>query len=335
LLVRRTLVVLLMLCAATAPIWPRTTPPSVSQTGISDSGLFRLIVDEVAAGKPYYPSLSRALHTNGYPTQSAFNYRQPTIYLALAWLGTKACTLLLLFAMALLVFRVWKQLSQLALITVGHTCLFVTAASAIFFAENWAGVLILLSLLAAMRSRTMLSVGWAVAALSIRELAAPYCVAMATLAMIERRWRDLAIWVAGGLVYMAFFTLHARLALEARPADGIAHLNSWVAFGGPLFLVDTLKFHGVMALFPEWGRALILSILMLAPWAPTMPRPLRAAGLAYLLFFSVAGQPFNAYWGGLTAPLLGCWFLYVVDGARTVFAASARPVDTREGHTFF
>ena len=65
---------------------------------------------------------------------------------------------------------------------------------------------------------------------------------------------------------------------------------------------------------------IVLAALAVAPWAKSMPPELRVAGLAYIVFLLVAGQPFNVYWGAIVAPILACWFAFVVEGIK---AASA------------
>jgi len=319
---RRAAAAALIVCALSSPWWPRSSATEQTGRGLTDVEVYRTIVSEVAAGEPYYRAAGDTLHRNGYPTASVLNWRQPPLYMGLAWLGAVVARLWLGATVILLLVRVGRQLPVLAALAVANACLFLLADAPIYFTETWAGVCLGLSLMASLRGRTPLSIGWAVAALSIRELAAPYCVAMTMYAAWQRRWRDVGLWLAGGLFYGCLYALHVWSWNTALPADARTHVNSWIAFGGVPFLLDNLRVQGVFVLLPRWLMGIVLAALAVAPWAKSMPQDLRIAGLAYILFLLVAGQPFNAYWGANAAPLLACWFAFVADGARTLWQPS-------------
>ena len=127
------------------------------------------------------------------------------------------------------------------------------------------------------------------------------------------------MWVAGGSLYLAFFGLHAWRVMATRPAEGLTQANPWLYFGGVPFLLETLRFHGVFALVPWPLLGVVAGLLVIAAWAPAMPRELRVSGLVYAGFFLVIGQPFNAYWGSIAAPLFACWLAFSLEGARAVW----------------
>jgi hypothetical protein len=56
-------------------------------TQITDRELYGQVIDAVAAGNPYYESVARLHHANGYPLQPAVTVRLPTLALIAAALG--------------------------------------------------------------------------------------------------------------------------------------------------------------------------------------------------------------------------------------------------------
>ena len=317
---RRLLPLAILLAVVSTPWLGRAKSAAAETTPTSrDLVAYQTIVASISKGESFYTAASYTLPAFDFPTTSVFNWRQPTVYYALAWLGPGLSRLWMAVTVLVLLVRVYRQLPPIAVVAVGNACLFVAADSTLYFPERWSGVCILLSLLASLRQHTGVAVGWAVVALTLRELAAPYCIAMSLLAVHGRKWREVAMWVAGGVLYLAFFGLHAWCAMAARPVDSITHAHSWLYFGGLPFLLETFRFHGILALAPSSLLGLVAGLLVLAAWAPSMPRELRLCGVVYAGFFLVIGQPFNAYWGSMAAPLLACWLAFSLEGARSIW----------------
>jgi hypothetical protein len=316
---RRAAAAALIVCALSSPWWPQSGGTATGRQGLTDVEAFRTIVSRTAAGEWFYHAQGETLHDNGYPTASVLNWRQPALYQGLAWVGTLFARLWLGATIILLLFRTAVQLSPLAALTVANACLFILADAPLYFTETWAGVCLGLSLMASLRHNTRVAVGWAVAALSIRELAAPYCVAMTLLAAWQRRWRDVGMWLLGGVFYAALYAVHVWSWRRAIPVDARSHVHSWIAFGGIPFLLENLRVQGLVVLLPRWLMGVMLAALVLAPWARSMPRELRVAGLTYIVFLCVAGQSFNTYWGAVAAAILACWLPYAAEGGWTLW----------------
>ncbi len=305
---------------ATAVVLYRPTPPSetASPTAAGDVAMYEAIVTDMVHGVPYYRAAGRELHERGYQTRSILGWRQPALYQGLAWGGVMVARGWLIACVVLLLMRSTQQLPFAATLALCHACLFVVASSSIYFSEVWAGVCIALSLLASLRGRHGLATLWGVVALLIRELAAPFCVAMTVIAWTNGRTRDVRRWLAAGVVYGVTYAAHVALSLQAMPEGARSHTHGWLYFGGPVFLVDALRFHGLLPLLPRVMTLAFVGALAVSAWSVRMPREFRIVGLVYAGFFTIAGQPFDGYWGAMAAPVLACWLPYVADGARQI-----------------
>jgi hypothetical protein len=329
---RRVAAAALIACALLSPWWPQSNGTGRTRRGMTDVEAFRTMVAKTAAGDWFYHAEGETLHRNGYPTASVLNWRLPALYVGLASLGAAFARIWLGVTIVVLLIRTGRQLSLMAALAVGNACLFILADAPLYFTETWAGVCLGLSLMASLRSDTVISMGWAVAALSIRELAAPYCVAMTLFAAWQRRWRDVGVWMIGGLFYAALYAVHIWSWRRAVPIDARTHIQSWIAFGGAPFLLENLRVQGLFVVMPRWLMGVVLAAVAIAPWAKSMPQAVRVAGLTYIVFLFVAGQPFNMYWGAIAAPLLATWLAFVGDGARTLLTRSSpgpQPAPTR------
>jgi len=281
-----------------------------------DLALYRAIVERVAAGTSYYAAYAEEAGPRGYPNASIFNWRTPLPLLALAYLPDPAWGKVLLGLLAgWLVLQAFAALADDAgrtapavlgaMLLTGPLLLFVLG-DIYLLPVVWAGVLIGLSLVAYGRGRNGWGVAAGLAALFVRELALPYCAVAGLIALVNRRWREAAAWIAGGLLWIAFLLLHAWQVHAHLPADAQAHTHGWVCFGGLAFLVSTVQTHALLILWPRWVAALYLvaALLGFAGWKTTWGLRAGATVAGLVLMLAVAGQPFNQYWGCLTAPLL-------------------------------
>ena len=101
--------------------------------------------------------------------------------------------------------------------------------------ELWAGVLIFLSVLAYGFKRPDWGVAAALAALAVRELAAPYCVLCAVLAVVEGRRRGTLMWLLGAVAYGAVYAAHVAAVLPHTTPDAAIQARQWFSFGGAGF----------------------------------------------------------------------------------------------------
>jgi hypothetical protein len=163
--------------------------------------------------------------------------------------------------------------------------------------EGWSGLLIGLSLAAYVWRAWVPAVVCGLAALFVRELAAPYCVACVILAMRARRRQELYVWIGGLLIFALYYAIHVWQVWSAMRPDDMSHPGSWIQFGGFQFWLATLGSNVLFSSTPRLVLAVASVLLVSALWAPSVPSHVRASAVAYSLFFAVAGQRFNTYWG--------------------------------------
>jgi hypothetical protein len=280
-----------------------------------DIALYQAIVQRIHAGANYYDAAAAELPARGYPTKSVFNWRTPLPLWLLGALPTPMIgrVLLALLAIAMLfgachLFARDEQMGRgilCGLLMVG-TVLPCMLDDLYVSHELWAGVLIMLSVLA----YGMRRIGWGVAlgfaALVVRELAAPYCVLCCLMAVSERRWREVAAWGGMAALYGLWYGAHVLQVLPRIGPNATAHTDGWIRMGGAAFVISVTQMNAYLLQLPQSITGIYLSLAMLgfagwtAPWG-------RRAGLTAALYlggFAIVGNPFNQYWGSLIAPLL-------------------------------
>lgn len=285
-----------------------------------DIELFRAVVARVRAGMPYYEAMGMELRQRRYPTASVFNWRTPLLYTAVAAVGPRsarallACLASALSVLTVVVLRTRSTPALMAALFMQLGALVsVAVASAPLLTEAWAGVLLALSVCAYQMRARRTAAGLGLLALFARELAAPYVAVCAFIALRDRRWDEITIWSVGALAYSIYFGWHFReVSALQRPGD-LAHAYSWLYGGGPAFLLHTLRTNAWLLVSPPWipSASALLAILLAACASPRTASRLRTTVLVYLAMFLIVGQPFNYYWGLLTAPL---WALATADG---------------------
>lgn len=272
----------------------------------TDNALFDATIERLAQGESYYSAIGTEMRARGYPTASIFNWRQPTLFIALAMAPLVMRVLLIglvIWVIAWTVGLFSRARSEILLLAVlaqvGAATTALTPLGGLL-PETWAGICLALSALAYARGRPSLGTGFGLAGLFVRELLVLYVAVCVFLAVRQRRWRELAVWVAGGSAWVVFYVIHATAATHAMHAGDLAH-PSWVQLGGLRFVLATIGFGGWLYLMPPWVAAIGCVLLVASVWAPVKAAHVRGAVVAYLMFFAVVGQPFNQSWGLLTA----------------------------------
>jgi hypothetical protein len=281
--------------------------------GAGDVDLYLAEAARIQAGESYYQAAKEELESRGYPTQSFLNWRTPLP----VWL---AGVLPPGWAQGILI-----ALSAVTLLAAGHVIardaglgravvaslllvgalLPVVLAGCYIMPEVWCGVFIAASLAAYGLGRRGCAVLLGLAALFVRELAAPYCAACACLAIADRRWRELGDWLMGAAAYALFYAWHLTNVLPLIEFGARGHAEGWIQFGGAAFVISLVQMNTYLLLMPQWVSAvyLVLALLGFAALAGDWGRRAAWAAIAYTLFFGVVGQPFNQFWGALIAPL--------------------------------
>jgi hypothetical protein len=324
------LAALLVTAAILPPLDPVPAGTVKRSDAESDPALFGAVIARVRAGAAYYPAMAVELETHRFPTASIFNWRTPVLFELMALTPPLAAPLVLamlsLAALGLTVghvngLKATEEVLIGVLAQIGVLCV-VLAPAIRLQTEAWAGILIAISALAYTRQRWYVAALAGIAALFVRELAAPYCAVCVVLAARDRRVRELIVWAAGGVAYAIFYGWHV-LQVHAQHAGERSYATSWIQLGGLRFLLETIQqSNTILLLVPYIVTAVFLTLLAAALWAPTIPAHLRGTVIAYGVFFVFVGQSFNDYWGLLVAPVQAVALAYGPFGLRALLTGS-------------
>lgn len=325
------------------PIGASYTNPPPRHPGDGDLALYERIVGKLRAGGEYYQTVHTELRDGGYATRPVFAWRTPAYFSLLARLPSTAAARAMIGVLAvvaglasLLLLR--RSDTRLALLATPLLVISLSSAIAdlsVFYAEYPAGMLMLLS-------ASAFGLGWrrtgmiaAIAALVVRELAAPYVLICLLLAWRERRWREVAMWLVTVAAYAAFYLWHvAMVNAQLGPAD-FAWPEGWVAFGGARFLLSTAGHNGLFVAMPLWIAAFILplGVLGLLAWRGDERIALTAFG--YIVAFAIVGKPLNGYWGELYTPMLTLGVVWAIPAIADLARAAFRPTRQARGAPAF
>jgi hypothetical protein len=274
--------------------------------GGADQTMFAETIARLHAGEPYYPVLGDELRRRGYPLVPMFNWRTPALFVTLALNPVVAHAGFVLIGVLILAVTV-RLLSAEPLTVILAGAIFQAGAIGVIFdpavwvfPEIWAGYGVALSAFAYGRRWWCTGAVLGVIALFVRELAAPYALICGVLAWRSSRRRELAVWIAGLVLYAAYYGLHVRaVALHRQPTD-LVQAVSWIQFGGMPFVLTTFGTNSLLHNRPIWLAALVFAFSAVGILSRELPVHIRGAVMIYLAAFAIAGQPFNWYWGWLT-----------------------------------
>ena len=190
----------------------RIAPGQYRVAGLDDTACHLAIIERIAAGEPVYTSIGTELRARGYPSGSTANWRTPLHYWTVAQVGTaRIGTALVILANLTVVlgayalrhrFRgAWFVAGALLMGTMVPIIAFRPAG--VVMAEYWAGMLVALALAFYHLRWWTAAACCGVVAIFVRELAVPFGVVCGLFALSERRHREGAVWVVGGLAYVA------------------------------------------------------------------------------------------------------------------------------------
>lgn len=286
---------------------PQSLRPQIP--GAGDGILYERVVARVAAGESFYAATTaeqRAVHGALKPV---FAVREPLLAYAMAALPGPEARAWALRLLTMLVLLAWGRrllreqappFAAFALLCLCSGALAGFASEAWVWHEVWAGALMMLALALRRPDRWGTAVLAGLAAALVRELAAPFLLAMAVAALIERRRCEAAGWGAAFLLFVAAMALHAHLlAPFVRPEDAAS--GGWLALGGWPHILMLLSHWNVLA-----AAAFVivpLALLGAAGWPGGLGLRLALVCFGYGFAFAWVGRADNAYWGLMMAPL--------------------------------
>jgi hypothetical protein len=313
----------LLLLAGVAVMLPWRThlAGTVTTAAGADQPLHTAVSQRLAAGEPYYDVVGQELRRRGFPTASVFNWRTPLLPTALAVSPRLARVVFVVLGVIIVVGTVWL-LSSLPVPAVIAGCLAQSGAVMVIFdsdvwvfPEVWSGFCVALALLAYAAGRPRWGMGLALTALLARELAFPCPLVAGVLAARARRRDEVRVWIAGFTAFALFYGWHVwQIILHQHPGEA-AHASSWIRFGGPAFVVETLRTNSLLFHAPVWAASAAFLVLVAGLTSEDVPPHLRWVVLLFIVFFAIVGQPFNWYWGWLPGFALPLVFAYGVASA--------------------
>ncbi len=320
--------VILLACLALWLARVATAVPALAPRPNGGSGdvlMYQTMLSRLRAGEEYYDVVGGELRRGHYALVPAFNWRTPLLLNALARVpaevGRGSLILLGLLLLGATVAATAPE-SMPTVLASGFMQAGVIASvavpGAVVMGEAWAGMLIGLSACLYALKRARWAVPLAMLALFIRELAAPYCVACALLATANRRWREVAAWLAGAFLYAAYYEWHlVQVSAHQLPTD-LAHASSWFHPGDLPSLLAKARWQAWLLVSPPWVTAVALTVVVGGTIGARTPVHMRVTSLVYVAFFLAAGAPFNDYWGLIAWP---AWALAFGFGAHLLWIA--------------
>jgi hypothetical protein len=302
---------------------PQKAPPA------NDHALYVRVIDDVHRGESYYPAAVREQRQGGYPLRPFLTVRPPTLALAMATLPGFPARKLAIELMSAAVVGAWAwRLHRLGERVVGFSmALFLVGASAVpafidhgySLHELWGGDLIALSLALYDRRWWPVSLALGLVALSLRELAAPFVLAMGAMALRERRPGEAVAWAFGLVGFAIALAVHAGLVAPlVRPGDPAS--PGWLALGGWKRVLTFMKWNGVLFTAPNWPAAVLAPLVLLGLAGAGGPLADRIAlvVVGYTCAFMIVGRTDNAYWGLMIAPIWPIGLISTGTAARTL-----------------
>jgi len=175
--------VAVVLAASAFELTPRTSSVDV-KAPVSDAELHLAVVADLQRGVSFHDAFGFELRHLHYPLRSIFNWRQPLLSWTLAFVP-HADWILYVLGVALLS-SAWFVQQRWWTIALLLPTLLPIGTTANVFPELWAGMLLGLSAVAYICGRPLPGIACAMVALAVRELAAPYCVALTLYATWRR-----------------------------------------------------------------------------------------------------------------------------------------------------
>lgn len=314
---------LILLALLAFGFWRNIGPIRTAGGSNADVDFSTRTIERIRSGEPYYQALGEELRRGRYPTRRVVNWRTPVHYRLVAALSIERTgSLLTVLAVAAIVLSAMSRgIWGVLMITGAMLPALLMRPAAIVLPEVMCGVLVTISLGMYCQEWWVAAAICGLLALFIRELALPYAVVCAGLAILSRRRSEMLLWVIGLGIYVAYYAIHTHAVLQYMRADDTVREHAYVAWQGYTFVLNTVRVNGWLLLLP----ALVTPIFPVAGLAgiaaPRVPAQVASGLLVYALAFCVAGQPFHFYWGFVTVGLWAYALTYTFAGTRELLRA--------------
>jgi len=309
-----------------------------SQAQHSDLQLYRDIITRVRAGENYYAATADELRKGNYPLKPFFTFRLPTHASIYAALGER--TMLIIFwLLSLALMTAWwirlgdclpRPLLAGAMILIAGGLGGLLQPQTGLFHESWAALLLALMIAVYRPERLWPAVLAGGAALMVRELALPMILAMGGLAVLEKRWREVAAWTGVVAVFAAYLALHAHwVGQVVLPNDPPS--PGWSSMLGLQFALKSIAKVTIGIRLPTLMASALL-ILSLFGWVSLRAGwALRVAILlaGYGAMIALLARTDTFYWALIAAPLSFAGLVFVPKAIADLAAAIRRK--TRQG----
>ncbi len=279
--------------------------------------LYGGIIARVRAGQPYETAAVAAQRAGGFPLRPFVTVRPPALALIMARLPDLATANLLMRLLAIAVLAAWTVrlwpaargplwLAWTPLVVFTGVAWAIPGLTFGLFHECWAGLLIALSLALRTDRRFLAAVVVGLLAAVIRELAMPYLLVMALLALAERRRGEALAFAAALGVSLAALAVHAAAVMSLTTPHDLAS-PGWVKLGGWPFVMATAQWNLPAVLLGGWAAAATVPLALIGAAGLKDATGVRLTALlaGYILGFTVIGQPHDFGWGVVVAPLIG------------------------------
>jgi len=301
-----------------------------------DTALYRAVIQRLRHGEPYETAAVAEMRARRFPLRPFLVVRPPALDVLLSWLPDGMIPAMVELVLALNVVAAWTWRlrgappgpwrvgwAALAVFT-GVIPGMIGGGYATLFHEEWAGLLIALSLALRTDSRFGAAAALGLLAALIRELALPYLLVMAAFAATERRWREAAAFAAALAAAALALAVHAGAVNALVTSQDSPAVRSWAAFSGWRLVVEANDWNLVAILLGKLARALLFPAALIGAlgWGD---RRLLTLLIGYAAGFMVFGRLENFYWGLIVAPLVGVGLALAPSAFRNLWVSAGLP----------
>ncbi len=298
-----------------------------------DLTVYDSVIVRLQRGESYYPAVVAEHRRIGFPLTPGLAVRLPTLAWIDAAIGTDGEQLVAIALLAATMAVWWQRLGgepgaqdrrllAFALLMVNA----VLVLNTYFFRlhELFAGMLLAIAFGLHRPGRW----GWALAAaalaLAIRELALPFVVLMAAMAMWRRDWKEGGAWCALATVFLIGLAVHLHIvAGYVQPGDYVS--KSWFALRGFSGWLSDFVLIGSLRYLPHWitGPVVVLTMLGWTGWRSHTGTFGTLLLLGYGMGFMIAGRFENYYWAAMVAPTMFVGLAFAPMALKSLWRAAA------------